>query len=53
VVPQAYPQRIYPVRRLGGGTNTQISDLVDLRWLLRARRGCEQHEGEEHTGSNP
>src|SRR6266849_1651653 len=46
VVLQAHPQCGYPVRRLGAGTITQISDLVDLRWLLRPNS---EGRGEEAT----
>jgi hypothetical protein len=54
VVPQAYPQGSYAIRRLGGGTITQISDLGDLRWLLRLggeRRG--QDPGSQRAKERP
>ena len=51
-VPQAHPQCFYSDREGSGGTGHQGADLVDLCWLLRARLGCEQREGEEHAGSN-
>src|SRR5262245_40996173 len=52
VVSQAHPQCSHTVRRLGGRTVAHVSDLIDLRRLLRTRLGDEKRESKYDTDLN-